>query len=659
MLSRVCPNCNRQHSEGFNLMGTVSGQRNRIVCYECRETYVFASDVRENRLRADCMTDSNTYMWYTREYWGAHYVTCGVCSGSIEIGCEMRAESRFNDPRIYCRGCYGETYRECEECSELQLRRRLRRVHNAHSDEIVVCQACFDESYQACNRCGNAHAAENINAEGYCNACVELDRRENSGVRSYSYRPAPKYFFQSSQGKDWIESARYNDGLVRRNAHGIRMIDDIGRPIIHRDTVYRFGFELEVEASSEAKRRAIVKGLSERAIESKKHMTAASEFYCKQDGSLGAHGFEIVSHPMTLPYWNLIREEMRAEYEHMIELGCLSYNTGTCGLHVHMSKASFTQLAIYKLQKLIYENAPFILKLSGRNKTELERWSSVTNANYINRKYASKAKGNDQDFERYVAVNLRNTHTIELRFFKGTLNFNTIERNLQFCNAAWRYCMSAGIRDIAVHHFKGFVLSKECKDLFALRHYFGERKQTKRLLVDVPVYAAKDEVTEKYVETEEHIESIAPLVIDSNIRTGGTPGFEDCSPCGDTYSVYYAGSLQHVEVELNNDEHIYNRNTRRYEFRDVRIQPSTPAQIPASEARLCFTDAMINRFNPGDHTVINRSIYANGDRLPNTAWGSFGYRVPVTPETQAIWDRVNSVASITAEAEYVTENEPF
>jgi hypothetical protein len=49
------------------------------------------------------------------------------------------------------------------------------------------------------------------------------------------------------------------------------------------------------------------------------------------------------------------------------------------------------------------------------------------------------AKGENANDDRYVAVNLQNRHTIELRFFRPSLNPNTVLSAMQFCEALFTY----------------------------------------------------------------------------------------------------------------------------------------------------------------------------------------------------------------------------
>jgi len=172
--------------------------------------------------------------------------------------------------------------------------------------------------------------------------------------------------------------------------------------------------------------------------------------YLKEDGSLN-HGFEIVSHPMTLGFatnhfdWNGISG--------LIKKGCKSWDTSTCGLHVHLSRSAFRdEKHLFKFFKLILDNSADVKRFAGRDS---ERWANFDKAyflnswneynddgNYVTRTTSSLmkfAKNEERNHERYCAVNLQNRHTVELRFFKPSLNPKTVQAALQFCDAVFNY----------------------------------------------------------------------------------------------------------------------------------------------------------------------------------------------------------------------------
>jgi hypothetical protein len=172
--------------------------------------------------------------------------------------------------------------------------------------------------------------------------------------------------------------------------------------------------------------------------------------YLKEDGSIN-HGFEIVSHPMTLDYamthmkWKGISD--------LIKKGCKSWDAHNCGLHIHMSRNAFSdEKHLFKFFKFLYDNNREMKAFAGRDVSYakwdksafLNAWRDYDEAtgSYVTQysgSFMKNAKGENANDDRYVAVNLQNRHTIELRFFRPSLNPNTVLSAMQFCEALFTY----------------------------------------------------------------------------------------------------------------------------------------------------------------------------------------------------------------------------
>ena len=639
---RTCPIChNPRPREEYRLRGTSEGQRGRIVCAQCYSMHCWATDKEDYALRNECVLNPNNGKWYTREYYQEHFINCASCGCSIDRGEEVRLPDRFHDTHTYCQSCYADRYTECAECDEVYFTNAMRTVYMDNGSTILVCMGCTGD-FSRCATCSNLY--ESLEESGNCAECDREAEREQYRVRAYAYRPVPLFFYATKEGNpSWIDSRVYAKSLLVYNDSGVQMYDDLGRELKKPNDTYRFGFELEVEGHDDETVTEVVSRLQHRKLKGDNGENQC-DLYVKEDGSLGDNGFEIVSHPMTFEYWQLVAGEFETEFKHMRAENCRSADTTTCGMHLHMSRNAFSQLGIYKLQKPVYENPSFILKLSGRKRTYLERWASVANSQNVNTEYARKAKGEQLDFERYVAVNLRNANTIELRFFKGTLNFGTFERNLQFGVGAHRYVMQAGIRDISVDNFKSFILSRDCKDLERMRYYFepSSRVVSSKAKMELVKTAPKEEAEERYEET---VETVTPLravirrpisrgnpieftnaminrmtptqtnfIIDLVRREGAcygwnyarnpdgvfiVPGTPETATIwsavslgaveqviahqvGQLFQVYFAGTDQHEQHTLNREEHIFNVQSGRYEFRDPTRRPA-PIVPPAQD----------------------------------------------------------------------------
>ena len=58
---------------------------------------------------------------------------------------------------------------------------------------------------------------------------------------------------------------------------------------------------------------------------------------------------------------------------------------------------------------------------------------------------------------RFLAINLENSKTVEIRIFRGTLNKASFFRNLEFCHATVQFCKNAAIDNITVGRFSKYV----------------------------------------------------------------------------------------------------------------------------------------------------------------------------------------------------------
>jgi len=191
------------------------------------------------------------------------------------------------------------------------------------------------------------------------------------------------------------------------------------------------GFELEVEARNTTRSEG-----AELA-----HTQLGDRAYLKEDGSL-SDGFEIVTHPHTLSMyqtsfpWDTLDKLQRA--------GMRSWNTRTCGLHVHVSRRAFhvkngiftdivkTQGHELRFMKLIYDNQRMVERIAGRSNNN---YASFQDKN----KLVSKVKHGTQENGRYSAINTENDATLEVRVFKGSLRKERVLSALEFVHSAVEY----------------------------------------------------------------------------------------------------------------------------------------------------------------------------------------------------------------------------
>ena len=333
---------------------------------------------------------------------------CKECVDNDTVSCDQCCELIHVDDYYtvhnvpICSDCKADYTVECDNCGDLEW------DDDAHvGDNVTVCDHCYDWYYINCCGCGDMirqdEALLDSYEDPYCSDCYQ---EESDLINDYMYKPIPRFFGVASEG-DY------------------------------------YGVELEVDTPS-----GEYVDLPE-AAESVLYW-ADEEVYNKYDGSLD-DGFEIVSHPMSFDYhmnemdWDEILDGLR-------ERGLRSHDVGTCGIHVHISRRGFGDTEeeqdenVAKLLAVVERSWNEFVKFSRRTESQLARWAAsycnfleVDPKRVCEKELLSTAKRTG----RYFAVNLENTHTVELRLFRGTLNINTFKATLQFVKA---------LRDLVVSH---------------------------------------------------------------------------------------------------------------------------------------------------------------------------------------------------------------
>jgi len=344
--------------------------------------------------------------------------------------------------------------------------------HTQTTNKEGIMPASEETEYVDCYNCGETIESDDAQMNEYddmlrccdCNSdyvyeCEreqeEEDNDESDLIHSYSYKPSAIFL--------------NDDG---HKSYYATVIDQATS--LNRTSLY-MGFELELETGRGVSRDdcarftlATINGNNEDSV-----------VYIKDDGSL-EHGFEIVSHPMTLGFamerfaWDGISG--------LIRKGCKSWDTSTCGLHIHLSRSAFKdEKHLFKFFKLILDNSDDVKRFAGRDSSRwanfdksyfLNAWNEYNDdGNYVTRtntslmKYAKNEGRNDQ---RYCAINLQNRHTVELRFFKPSLNPKTVQSAMQFCDAVFTYteteCNTQKVMSgnaLAFRSFRSWVATQE------------------------------------------------------------------------------------------------------------------------------------------------------------------------------------------------------
>lgn len=314
-----------------------------------------------------------------------------------------------------CNDC-ADSYVECERCG--------RTVHEDDTHDVdgqSWCDDCVRSHAAACNHCGDLFPEDDLE-DGYCSSCGDDDVECNDCGHTTERRYTG----------DW-ENGRCPDCQERGEV--IRSWSYKPRAVFHGGSDGpHYGIELELDGGGESARSA-------RAV-----MEDNDFWYAKHDGSLN-DGFEVVSHPGTLSYhleeagWSdLLERALSEDYR--------SHDSGTCGLHVHISRTAFRDAngnedaALARLLLLFDMHWSKLLRFSRRTQHQCDRWAQ---------RYSMARPHNDteavqaaRDFKmenggsRYYSVNLQNDNTVEIRMFRGTLREETFYATIEMCDALRR-----------------------------------------------------------------------------------------------------------------------------------------------------------------------------------------------------------------------------
>lgn len=333
---------------------------------------------------------------------------------------------------VLCPDCLETETVVCAHCGE-----RVWNWDNAGTAEHPLCHWCYEQDYTRCERCGallrteQARYAPDDMEDEYplCDTC-HARTVQSKAIQDYYYKPAPVFF-----------------------GSGPRF----------------FGVELEVDEGGEINFNA-------QELLSIANQRDACRLYCKHDGSLN-DGFELVSHPMSLDYhtnempWQQILRRA-------VELGYLSHQSGTCGLHIHVSRSAFGETeeaqesAIARVLYFFEKNWEELLKFSRRTQGQLDRWA--TRYGYRDRpiEILEHAK-NSSHANRYTCVNLQNRATIEFRMFRGTLKYNTFLAALQMIDRICDVALFLSDDEVKAMPWSTFVAGCRAPELV---RYLKERR---------------------------------------------------------------------------------------------------------------------------------------------------------------------------------------
>lgn len=403
----TCSRCDEEVAEEY----TNETQDDGLVCDKCYSDYHRCEGCNKKYHEDDMRTASDDY--YCDDCF-SDLLFCEHCEEYVptDEGCTVHARS---GDEIWCDSCVDNQAWYCDGCSERHS--DYYSSYHIRGSNINVCEDCRDNIHYfecvECNEDWHADYCTNPNDDNDNWICSNCARNGGGRINNYSYKPRAVFFKADGQN------------------------------VNERNDLF-FGIELEVEQKdSSVSRYDITKRIEHES------------YYFKSDGSLD-NGFEIVTHPMTFEYIHQHKTDIfQKALDTLIANGYRSYDSNTCGIHIHLSKKAFGTWQLYRFIKFFIDNKEFVVAISQRKPDQLERWSAIeeeTNSELI---YKAKKKNGDGQRKRYVAVNLQNDRTVEIRLFRGTLNIQSFMKNVEFCYALFSFTRDCN--DTSLDKFKEYI----------------------------------------------------------------------------------------------------------------------------------------------------------------------------------------------------------
>jgi hypothetical protein len=243
---------------------------------------------------------------------------------------------------------------------------------------------------------------------------------------------------------------------------------------------YRIGVELEVECNDE------------RTTSKFDSKFESNWLMMETDGSLRRGlGIEFITIPM-LPK-HIKAKNTWFDFISFMSTRATSWSTDTCGLHVHIGREILGKTAETQSEtigKLLYLYHHFLkdhdinIKIYGRERGYNDHDGKVREGDAVKLlgkdvlslesvKDKLKTQLTRQSMrDRYFDINLRNTHTIEFRKGRGSLNVDRIISVIEYSELMCKYARTASWTDMSVEDFFAFV-RKNIKSSSPLQRYFG------------------------------------------------------------------------------------------------------------------------------------------------------------------------------------------
>ena len=356
-----------------------------IRCYQC------STIVPKDEATLDSAGD-----WFCQECADNYLTTCDDCGRIVWVEDCYWVDS---EEIQICPNCYDARYASCTVCGSIH------RVSDMQEyDDEYYCERCFEERFTTCDECGETipiDDAHDIDGYNYCDSCYE----EKRGSIFSWHDDKVRYHVNNMPGEDYL------------NEVTIGIEHEVG---CYEDRAGEYSNDLYY-------------------IMNKERGTYDNIYICT-DSSV--EGFEIISQPMTIRYFNEVYFPKYLEaFDYMKSHSFNGEDEG--GMHIHFRIPCLNKYMVARLNNIIYgtmDDIEILTRISRRTCSSFERWCDAHD-----RKYSTQEILHRFDSSAiptiYRAVDGRNvalnwdssrTETYELRMFNSTMDVQKYLASVEF-----------------------------------------------------------------------------------------------------------------------------------------------------------------------------------------------------------------------------------
>jgi hypothetical protein len=306
----------------------------------------------------------------------------------------------------------------CYQCDEIFISEDMR--FSDHSDDYY-CEGCYDDNHEYCETCDTSYHHDE---ERNCDDCQDEDGSRSSILAEYNERNILYYLSDTKREKATSKSIYY-------------------------------GIELECEMREGQELRE--------TVEKMKECFDQENILFKRDGSLD-YGFEIVSTNATFNYHKNLFWKSFFENDYTNEVR--GYYAKNCGMHIHFSKKSFSDLEIRKLNTFYHniDNRSFLHHIAGRSTNDYAKF-------YDDIDLKTDIVVPNDSYYKYRCINLVNTNTLEIRIFQSNLKQNSFFRNLEFVDSVNHFIKQTSLKKLDFKDYLAWLIKDTKKSYFNLYEF--------------------------------------------------------------------------------------------------------------------------------------------------------------------------------------------